>query len=366
MQTRQTHIDVLKLMAAQFIVLHHFANYGPLAAAMSEAAPGWTAWLYDDARMAVQVFLVLGGYLAASSLAPEGLIRVGSPWRTVIRRYLRLALPFMAALLLAVTGSLLARHWLGSDFIPAAPTWGQMLSHALLLHGVLGVESLSAGVWYVAIDFQLFALMTGLLWLGRSSPRLARTGVLGFMLASLFFFNLNTDGDNWALYFFGAYGMGAAAFWSGRSCRRGWMLALLALVGLLALVLDFRGRIALALVVALLLGLVECRDDEPARRFALPASLSSAISLLGQTSYALFLVHFPVLMLGNVLFARLNPGSPWTAALVLFASWAACVVLALMFERWVEAPLSRLRFRTRSSSSSFQFFSPARSTLPRA
>lgn len=28
------------------------------------------AWLYDYARMAVQVFLVLGGYLAAASLAP--------------------------------------------------------------------------------------------------------------------------------------------------------------------------------------------------------------------------------------------------------------------------------------------------------
>lgn len=30
------------------------------------------------------------------------------------------------------------------------------MAHALLLQGIVG-ESLSAGVWYVSIDFQLFA-----------------------------------------------------------------------------------------------------------------------------------------------------------------------------------------------------------------
>ena len=30
LQGRQTHIDVLKLMASQLIVLHHFVAYGPL------------------------------------------------------------------------------------------------------------------------------------------------------------------------------------------------------------------------------------------------------------------------------------------------------------------------------------------------
>ena len=32
-----------------------------------------------------------------------------------------------------------------------------------VLHGILGVDSLSAGVWYIAIDFQLFALTALLL-----------------------------------------------------------------------------------------------------------------------------------------------------------------------------------------------------------
>jgi len=341
MQSRQTHIDALKLIGSQLIVLHHFAAYGPLADAMSHAAPHLSAWLYGYARMAVQVFLVLGGYLAARNLAPEGQIRIGSPWRTLWRRYQRLVLPFVAALLLAVAAAMLARHWLSDDFIPAAPTLGQTLSHALLLHGVLGQESLSAGVWYVAIDFQLFALMTLLLWLGQR--RLwAVLLVLGLVLASLFFFNRHEDWDNWAIYFFGAYGMGALAYWVGSSRHPGKLIGLLALAGLLALVLDFRGRIALALVVALLLALVQWRDHTRLLQSAMPAPLARAVGLLGQSSYALFLIHFPVLMLGNALFAHLQLSNSVAAMGVLLASWAICLALALLFQRWVEAPLSRL------------------------
>ncbi|MDP1655650.1 MAG: acyltransferase [Hylemonella sp.] len=349
MQARQTHIDALKLIGSQLIVLHHFAAYGPLADAMSQAAPTLSAWLYDYARMAVQVFLVLGGYLAARNLAPEGQIRIGSPWRTLWRRYQRLALPFTVALLLAMVAAMLARHWLADDFIPAAPTWGQTLSHALLLHSVLDQESLSAGVWYVAIDFQLFALMTLLLWLGRR--RLwAVLLVLGLMLASLFFFNRDADWDNWALYFFGAYGMGALAYWIGSSRHPAKLLGLLALAGLFALMLDFRGRIALALVVALLLALLQWRDHTRRFQSVMPAPLSRAVGLLGQSSYALFLVHFPVLMLGNALFAKLLPAGTAMAIGVLLASWAISLGLALLFERWVEAPLSRLGGLRRKSA----------------
>lgn len=241
--------------------------------------------------------------------------------------------------------ALLARHWLNDDFIPEAPTLGQTLSHALLLHGVLGQESLSAGVWYVAIDFQLFALMTLLLWLGRRRLWTVLL-VLGLIVLSLFFFNRHEDWDNWALYFFGAYGMGALAYWVGSSRHPGRLLGLMTLAGLAALALDFRGRIALALVVALLLALLQWRDHS-ARQSRMPVGLGYLVGRLGQTSYALFLVHFPVLMLGNAVLAKLQLRSDAAAMGVLLASWAASLALALLFERWVEAPLMRLGYRPR-------------------
>ncbi len=338
---RQTPIDALKLVAAQLIVLHHFVTYGPLAESLSEAAPDLTDWFFEYARMAVQVFLVLGGFLAVRSLAPSGSFRQNAPWRVIAQRFQRLILPLLAAMLLAVVSAAFARHWLSDDFIPAAPTLTQALAHAGLVQGVLGFDSLSAGVWYVSIDFQLFAVMSLLLW-GSRRMRWARSLMLGLTLSSLFYFNLDEAWDGWALYFFGAYGMGAAAFWAGSARHPGVLLSLLTGVGMLALAFEFRERIGVALTVALLLGLLQWRQRAGAFRLHLPATLSQAVSTLGKTSYALFLVHFSVLMIGNVLFAQLDLEGAGPAALTLLGSWASCVALSIWFERWIEAPLSRL------------------------
>lgn len=351
MHHRQTHIDALKLIAAQLIVLHHFAAYGPLSDVLEDVAPRLSDWLFDYGRMAVQVFLVIAGFLAAKSLAPAGRLRTASPWRAMAQRYLRLTPPFVAALLLAMASSALARQWLTAHFIPAAPTWEQFLAHGALLHNLLGVDSLSAGVWYVAIDFQLFILMTALLWLGRGW---ARAWVLALMLASLFFLNRNEDLDDWALYFFAAYGMGAAAFWAGTAGRAGFSLALLALLstaGGAALAVDFRGRIALALGVALLLGLAQWRDQNtPPAPPAAPAWLARWVAVRGNSSYALFLVHFSVLMLCNALWVQQGLQGAGALAWVVLGYWVTCLAVALLFERWVERPLSGL-FTVRKSLS---------------
>lgn len=341
MSLRQPHIDALKLVGAQLIVLHHFSAYGPLADAMSQAAPGLMRWLYDYARMAVQIFLVVGGFLAVQGLARTAERDVGALARTLWRRYLRLTLPFLAALLLAVACAALARPWLNADFVPAGPTPGQALAHALLLHGVLGVDALSAGVWYVAIDFQLYALLALLLWAGQRGPRwLAPALVLGLTAASLLLFNRDAALDNWAVYFFGAYGLGVATYWAGQT-RRPWIgLGLLAALGLLALVIDYRTRIALALAVALLLGLAPWRG---VRGAFLPEWLARPVQALGRTSYALFLLHFPLLLLGNALFAGLGLSGAAAAAALLLLTWTASLGLAFGFERWVEAPLARRR-----------------------
>ena len=114
----------------------------------------------------MQVFLVISGFLAAKSLSPAGLPGIANPLGTIWRRYIKLAPPFIVAMLLAIGASALARTWMVHDSISPPPTCAQLAAHVLLLHGVLGYESLSAGAWYVAIDFQLYALMTLLLWLG--------------------------------------------------------------------------------------------------------------------------------------------------------------------------------------------------------
>ena len=336
-------IDLLKIVAAQCIVLHHFALYGPLSDAAAQAAPELVAWFYDYARMAVQVFLVVAGYLAARSLGQGDLPRQGL-LRTLWQRYERLVLPFVAALLITVICSALARPHLEGDLVPASPQLGQWLAHASLLHSVLGVDSLSAGVWYVAIDFQLYALLALLLWLSRGNSWVAGALVAAMAVASLTWFNLDAEYDAWALYFFGAYGLGALAWWAGLRARHsGYALALyLGTVsfGLGALALEFRERIALAMGVSSVLA------SFGSTPLHLPRRVDAWVRRLSNSSYALFLVHFSVLLLANTLWAVLEIAEPEWALPFTAAAWALSLLASYAFHTQVELRIAQWRSRS--------------------
>ena len=338
MPTRQSHIDALKCAAAQLIVLHHFALYGPLSQGLAQAAPDLAQWLRQYALMAVHVFLAMGGFLAARALSTHG---AGRPWlSTVAERYARLMPPFAVALLLAVACSALARRWMNDDFIPAAPTGWQILAHLGLVQDIADVESLSAGVWYVAMDFQLYALLALLL---RSGPRLGLVLVLALMAASLLVFNRHPELDEWALYFMGSYGLGALAWRASRSPHANFWLAALALLGVAALALDFRDRLLLALATALALGLWERRNRTVSHATASRwrQALRAGMAQQGASSFALFLLHFPVLLLANAFYSTQTEQSATDAMAVLLAAWLVSVLGAMAFHRWIEQPLNR-------------------------
>jgi len=345
--SRLLHLDALKALAAQAIVLHHLAAYGPVAESVQALLPGLIAALYDYGRMAVQVFLVLGGYLSARGLAPAGRLLTLEPLAllTILgRRHLRLTLPFMAAVLLTLACSALVAPWL-PELVPNSVSAGQLLAHALLLHGVLGVESLTVGAWYVAIDLQLFALLLGLLWLAQRWPRARSLGpalVLALTLGSLWVFNLDAAGDMWAPYFFGAYGLGALVYWVGQSRRRGPWLWLLAVLVVGALLFEFRGRIALAGVTALALSWLQ-QWHQNGRPIVRGPRLAALVGHMGTHSYALFLIHFPVLLLVNALFEHRDIEHAPAALAVVLGAWLLSNLAALPFYRWIEAPAGRLR-----------------------
>ena len=339
-------INLLKAGAAQLIVLHHLAFYGPMADRARPLWPELIDWLGDSARIAVQVFLVIGGFLAAKSLSPTAQPGLARPLAAIGRRYAKLAPPFIAATLLAAVATQWAAGWMTHDSISDPATVGQLSAHALLLHGVLGYESLSAGAWYVAIDFQLYAVMVLLLWLGGvlagsgARPWLVPVAVAAGMTLSLLYFNLDADWDNWAPYFFGSYAMGALAWWAGDRRRHpaavALLLAMLLLPALAALTVAFRSRIALAVLVAAVLwlfGRTRTPDTGPAW---------SVINGLGRISYAVFLVHFSICLLVNAAFTRFMPADPAAQAFGMLVAWGASLAGGAAFFRWVELPLGRL------------------------
>jgi peptidoglycan/LPS O-acetylase OafA/YrhL len=339
-------INLLKAGAAQLIVLHHLAFYGPMSDHARVIFPSLFDWLAGSARIAVQVFLVIGGFLAAKSLAPSAHAGCPNPLRAIWRRYAKLAPPFVAATLIAAGASVWAASWMTHDSISAPATISQLGAHALLLHGVLGYASVSAGAWYVAIDFQLYALLVLVLWLaGRFSGNRQQTwlmpvvAALGIML-SLLYFNLDADWDNWALYFFGSYGLGLMAWWASDPRRKPGVAILLMMMALLpavgGLLLEFRSRVALAAVVACVLFLWgRSKTTSDSRSWAV-------VNGLGKISYSVFLIHFPVCLLVNAAFTRFVPADPALQGLGMLVAWGSSLLAGALFYRWVETPLSRL------------------------
>jgi peptidoglycan/LPS O-acetylase OafA/YrhL len=340
-------INILKAGAAQLIVLHHLAFYGPVSDHARTIMPALMDWLYDYARIAVQVFLVVGGFLAAKSLSPRAQAGVDHPLKTIWRRYLKLAPPFMVAMLLAVLASAVASAWMTDDAISAPPTIGQLGAHLLLLHGVLGYESLSAGAWYVAIDFQLYALMAVLIWLAsRVSAKKKRAWLAPALVAigvgvSLLYFNRDADWDVWAPYFFGSYGLGALAWWASDPLRprraRTLLLLVMAATAVLALALDYRSRIALAAVVACVLFVFG-----RARLTSCAGDTLSLVNSLATISFSVFLVHFPVCLVVNAFFARFVTEQPQLQACGLLIAWGASLWVGKVFFGCVEQPLGRM------------------------
>jgi len=334
-------VDALKALASQLIVLHHLAYYGPMSDFASTLAPAVFGWLAHDARFAVQVFLVVGGFLAARSLAPSGQFAASQGLgELLLQRYLRLVLPLMVVLVLAILAAAIARQLMNHDATPGLPTIAQVLAHLFLLQDLVGQEALSAGVWYVSIDLQLFAMFASLLWLvraprGRLGTQLGPVLVAGFALLSMFHFNRDAGWDVAAPYYFAAYALGAFAWWGAQRSRGWWLMALLT-ASLFALEVDFRGRLALATSVAAVLML--------AQRF--PASVRwldlRPLAWLSRISYSVFLIHFPICLLVNALFAAWLPPEPMIQGLGVLLAWFGSVAAGDLFYRFVEVR-ARLR-----------------------
>jgi len=352
--SRNAVIDCTKGLACAAIVWHHLAFYGPMADVVEPLLPALIEWLDQDARMAVQLFLVLAGYLAAASLAPTGLARHSQVLPQIARRFVRLVVPLAVALVLAVLISTLIRPWFDHVSMSAAPGLFQLLAHALLLQGIVGEESLSAGVWYVSIDFQLFALTALLFAMSRwfssvpdaatpARPTVGQAVVVLLAAASLWGFNRDADFDNWAVYFFGAYGLGMMAFWAVRAARPWAWSALMALLLGIALWLEWRTRIALAGATAL--ALVAVMRSPRLYSMSGPARLQQ----LGQMSYSVFLVHFPVCLLVNAVVTWFWPDSLVINLVGLWAAFALSLatgrVLYLRVERHMPSWQDALRWQ---------------------
>ena len=348
--SRLPFLGMLRGLAAQVIVLHHLAFYGPLSDIAYPLAPALIDALFDYGRFAVQIFFVIGGFLTARSIANHEVLDLKTLATIIVRRYQRTGFPYLVTLMIAVGANALADRWMDHESISLPPTIGSALAHVFFLQDVLDYPAITAGVWYLAIDFQLvlltYLVAAASLWLARRLRQFGPVRALVLMqavfgalaIASLFWLNRDPELDMWALYFFGSYFLGMALHWTlARELPRPLFWAYAALVGA-ALAVDWRPRLLVALGVTLLIfAMAKLRllDRWPKSRI---------VEYLGRTSFSLFLIHFPVCLVVNAWLSRwqLTPaGAMWG----MLAAYLLSQIAGAGFYQAVEAPCLNLRRR---------------------
>jgi len=348
---RLLFLDALRAFASLLILWHHFALYPPLSTQAEPLLGSLIDWFRHHAR-ATQVFFVVGGFVMARSMSARSwdLGRVGT---FIIQRYCRRGIPYLAAIAVAIAACAVARGWVPESVTGQAPTFPQLIAHLFFLQDLLGIEQLSAGLWFVCINFQLSLIYVAALLLQSVLNRLLGSPanspwtdvpiLLGWALsaASLFYFNLDPGWDSTALYFYPYFFMGTLVHRGLRDSRSGWMFWLYLVLIVAAMCYDWRWRLTSALVVGLLLFGAEksgIGSRWPKNR---------AVARLGRVSYSLFLIHFPVLVAVSAVWARLGWDSPAASLVGLLVAFAASIASAFVFYRLVETPAGKLS-RSRS------------------
>jgi peptidoglycan/LPS O-acetylase OafA/YrhL len=339
-------IHLLRAIGSHVIVWHHLAFYGPVSDIAYTTSPVFFDWLVDYGRMAVQVFFVMGGFVTARKLSRPQRWTARVLGSEIIARYRRIGIPYLAALVMAVFANEVARRSMEHESISATPSVKQLMAHAVFLQDVLDYEPLTAGIWYLAIDFQLGILALVVLavaqWARGSDPeagfRAAQWIFWPLAAASLFWLNRLEQFDHYALYFFGSYFTGMVVAWTlaGRLPRAA-LLAYIALVAV-ALAVDWRPRLVVAVATGLMIFAAEITHE---KRTAWASRIWALARFWGDRSYSLFLIHFPVCLVLTAWIAEYVIDRPHAALGVMILEYVVSLIAAVIFYRLIEGRVPR-------------------------
>ncbi len=303
--------------------------------------PNIIDFLLYYARLAVAVFFCVGGFLTGLKLSEPNFFAKHSVQQVIWQKYLRLVIPYLGAIALAIAASFVASRLMEHHSISAMPDVPQLLSHLFFLQNILGYESLSAGLWYVAIDFQLFAVCALLFflveklspasWSYRSTRLITLIIFSALTIASVIFFNRHDIYDVWFIFFFATYGLGLLTAFLVRSRSHHVLILSVAAITIFSLYYqDFRERLSVALITALIL------FSSYESNWSQSKLWNNPLRKIGEMSYSIFLVHFPVSLVVSGIWAQLYPSDPWMNVLGMSVSAILSLLLAIPFYKYIE------------------------------
>ncbi len=341
---RLSILDATKGLAACVIVAHHLTYYGRAADVAMEIVPGLIRFLYSDARMIVQLFMVLGGFGLAWSSSRK---QVNWTWtwafQTVLNRYLRLFFPYAIMLCVLIgVARMLGELRPGNPMVESI-SWGQLLAHSAFLQNLMGFENLSAGIWYLCIDLQfaiLFCLLGALIatfckrFQGNPSPiNLLATVFCVPGTYSAMYWNRIPDWDYSIVYFLSTFVLGALVGWERSGHISARTVLMYGCLLLLSLCIDFRPRLMVALLSAVLLWL--------SVRLASHWQMPRPFVWLGKISYSLFVIHYTVCSFLIAILDGWIGTDPVRAVSVMMLAFFASIAAGALLFYGIEQPILR-------------------------
>ena len=346
---RRPYVDGIRGAAALYVVLYHawaqvaMRTGAPPLSGMVRTATEGLAW----GQLAVDVFIVLSGYCLMLPVVERGKLS-GGLTGYFQRRAGRILPPYFAALVfgsvvLLVPGMGQIRGVTWDQAVP--PTlwmaWGQ---HALMLHNLRShwMYLINPPLWTVATESQIYVLFPLLLlplWC-RVGPVIAIpcAFALGIMPSHLGW--APTQASHW---FFGLFALGMLAAQLGHrseasSRLAGWVAAISAGIVVIGLRLRPEWLIAHLYVLDAIAGfsaaalLVHCaRTPATESSRALKLVELPWLTRVGDFSYSLYLIHFPVLALLHLYLLRLPLSPAATLAVMLSGGSALSLGCAWLF-----------------------------------
>ncbi len=370
-QIKQTHsprvfgLDVLRASAITAVYIAH--GFGMLMPHL----PWWSGFIGHFGFYGVELFFVLSGFLIGGIL-----IRTGERLRDArqlfsfyVRRWFRTLPLFLLFIPINVVVDATIRH---HHFTP-----GEILTHSFFLRNLTGFHMTFFGEsWSLAVEEWFYLLFPLALWASLRSKRDFNSVLLTIALAFFLFSNIGrlfsafTPRATWTqwqreavFYRFDALMLGVFGAWLALHDKTMWrkyalhclIIGVLLLIAMYATLWNVSGH-----------AITWSADDYFARtiRFTLvslgfalllPAAslwkvarenfLTLTIRRIALWSYALYLVHTPLILIVKT-FALRAPVSSLAKAIVVFTlQTAACVAISALLYRFFESRCTHLRER---------------------
>ncbi len=319
-------IQTLRGVAALCVVVGHFLSDLSLNV-------GFFKVLAPDPGLGVTIFFVISGFVLPWSLWTSGYTPT-SYLRFILKRVVRLDPPYFASIALALVLGYLSNLSPLHRGAPFAVSSSQLLLHIGYLNCFFGSKPWIIGVyWTLAIEFQYYLILGVIFPWIMSRNRLLFAGFVAICgLSQIAFSNRAFLPFNWPLFLMGIVVFRYKARLIQAPEAIAWILAFSCWVALV-FPMGLGGNWTLAIEHAAI-GAVS------ALTIAYLEYGNRVVTFLGNISYSLYLLHWPIGIRFLYWGAR-HADNPFSALLVVIVATAVSIVCAYFMYRYIERPAMR-------------------------